>query len=148
MRKTIQFRSSETDLTAKISSMIFDAAVKASTAKYVVVDSIAAEAQKLVGGLEAEVAQKDARIAELGGERDHALELLDAAVDDRQAYFDRIAELEEVLRPFAGLIPREWLENQFDDSKPVFAFSENVIRVGDFVKARAILEKMEEEVAP
>lgn len=61
MRKTIQFRSSETDLTAKISSMIFDAAVKASTAKYVVdgtkaVDSIAAEAQKLVGGLEAEVA--------------------------------------------------------------------------------------------
>jgi hypothetical protein len=49
----------------------------------------------------------------------------------------RIAELEEALRPFAGLIPREWLENQFDDSKPVFAFSDNVIRVGDFVKAIA-----------
>ena len=148
MRKTIQFRSSETDLTAKISSMIFDAAVKASTAKYVVdgtkaVDSIAAEAQKLVGGLEAEVAQKDARIAELGGERDHALELLDAAVDDRQAYFDRIAELEEALDMLA-IATRKYRSLPRIDGDTIGRLEAELSEALE--KARAVLEK--KEVAP
>ena len=119
MRKTIQFRSSETDLTAKISSMIFDAAVKASTAKYVVdgtkaVDSIAAEAQKLVGGLEAEVAQKDARIAELIGERDSLMDQchgLQRLADERDGLRMRAATLEKAL--IEEMAARMWADEIF-----------------------------------
>jgi len=59
-----------------------------------------AEAQKLVSGLEAEVAQKDARIAELIGERDslmdqcHALQRL---ADERDGLRMRVATLEKAL---------------------------------------------------